>query len=234
MYTPRLGLPRPRGFGLHIRSYNPSMANLVTLSRLLLLFIVVWLMYQQPTRWQLAGFLLIILIFVSDALDGYVARKRGETSLFGALFDIAGDRIVELTLWMVFADNALVPIWVPLVFIVRGVIVDTIRSSNAVAHGVEPFALMRSPAGKFIVASKFMRVLYAVVKAIAFAGLALREPMQLWLPGIWQYVSWPVTTLTYFCVYLSVLLCIARGGPVIAEFVYAQRHDILKRPGASR
>jgi CDP-diacylglycerol--glycerol-3-phosphate 3-phosphatidyltransferase len=210
------------------------MANLVTLSRLLLLFIVVWLMYQQPTPWQLASFFLVILIFLSDALDGYVARKRGESSLFGALFDIAGDRIVELTLWIVFADNALVPIWVPLVFIARGVIVDTIRSSNAVAHGVEPFALMRSPIGKFIVASKLMRALYAAVKAIAFAGLALREPFQQWLPDLWQYVSWPLTTLTYLCVYLSVLLCIARGAPVIAEFVYAQRHDILKRPGASR
>ena len=210
------------------------MANLVTLSRLLLLFIVVWLLYQQPTPWQFACFLLIILIFVSDGLDGHIARKRGETSLFGALFDIAGDRIVELTLWMVFADNALVPIWVPLVFIVRGVIVDTIRSSNAVAHGLAPFALMRSPLGKFIVAGKPMRVLYAVVKGIAFAGLALREPLARWLPEVWQYVGWPLTSLTYACVYLAVLLCIARGGPVIAEFVYAQRHDILKRPGAKR
>ncbi len=82
------------------------MANLVTLSRLLLLLIVVWLFYQPPTPWQFASFLLIILIFVSDGLDGYIARKRGETSLFGALFDIAGDRIVELTLWIVAADNA--------------------------------------------------------------------------------------------------------------------------------
>ena len=231
---PTLGPTTTAGFGLVGRSYNPPMANLVTLSRLLLLFIVVWLTYQQPTPWQFLSFFLIILIFVSDALDGYVARRRGETSLFGALFDIAGDRIVELTLWIVFADNALVSIWVPLVFITRGVIVDTIRSSNAVAHGVEPFALMRSPVGKFIVASKLMRVLYAVVKAIAFAGLALREPFQQWLPGIWQYVSWPITALTYLCVYLSLLLCIARGAPVIAEFVYAQRHDILRRPGASR
>jgi len=231
---PRLTGRLPRGFGPYGRSYNPSMANLVTLTRLLLLFIVVWLMYQQPTPWQLASFFVIVLIFVLDALDGYVARKRGETSLFGALFDIAGDRIVELTLWIVFADNALVSIWVPLVFIARGVIVDTIRSSNAVAHGVEPFALMRSPVGKFIVSSRLMRVLYAVVKAIAFAGLALREPTEQWLPDTWQHVSWPITALTYSCVYLSVLLCIARGAPVIAEFVYAQRHDILKRPGASR
>ena len=133
------------------------MANLVTLSRLLLLLVVVWLFYQPPTPWSFASFFLIIFIFVSDGLDGYIARKRNETSLFGALFDIAGDRIIELTLWIVAADTDLVPIWVPLVFIIRGVIVDTIRSSNAVAQGVAPFALMRSPLGKFIVAGKFMR-----------------------------------------------------------------------------
>ena len=107
------------------------MANLITLSRLVLLLIVARIFYLPPTPWALASFVLVILIFVSDGLDGYIARKRNETSLFGALFDIAGDRIVELTLWIVAADNGLVPIWVPLVFIVRGVIVDTIRSSNA-------------------------------------------------------------------------------------------------------
>jgi CDP-diacylglycerol--glycerol-3-phosphate 3-phosphatidyltransferase len=207
------------------------MANLVTLSRLLLLLIVVGISYLPPTPWALASFVLIILIFVSDGLDGYVARKRNETSLFGALFDIAGDRIVELTLWIVAADTDLVPIWVPLVFIIRGVIVDTIRSSNAVAQGMAPFALMRSRLGKFIVAGKFMRSFYAVCKAAAFAGLALQKPGPRFLPTLWDDVGWLLTALTYFFVYLSVLLCIARGWPVIAEFVYTQRNDILRLPG---
>ena len=207
------------------------MANLVTLSRLVLLLVVAWLFYQPATWWSFATFFLIIFIFVSDGLDGYIARKRNETSLFGALFDIAGDRIVELTLWIVAADIDLVPIWVPLVFIVRGVIVDTIRSSNAVAEGVAPFALMRSPFGKFIVAGKFVRILYAVAKASAFAGLALQQPFPALLPQVWGYVGGLLTALTYFFVYLSVLLCIARGLPVIAEFVRAQKHDILRRPG---
>ena len=207
------------------------MANLVTLSRLLLLLIVVGLFYVPPTPWQLASFFLIILIFVTDGLDGYIARKRNETSLFGALFDIAGDRIVELTLWIVAADIDLVPVWVPLVFIVRGVIVDTIRSSNAVAQGMAPFALMRSRFGKLIVAGKFVRVLYAVVKASAFAGLALQRPFPVFLPALWDYIGWLLTALTYFFVYLAVLLCLARGLPVIAEFVYSQKNDILRRPG---
>jgi CDP-diacylglycerol--glycerol-3-phosphate 3-phosphatidyltransferase len=207
------------------------MANLVTLSRLLLLLVVVWLFYQAPAWWSFSTFFLIIFIFISDGLDGYIARKRNETSLFGALFDIAGDRITELTLWIVAADTDLVPIWVPLVFIIRGVIVDTIRSSNAVAEGVAPFALMRSPLGKFIVAGKFMRVLYAVAKASAFAGLALQHPAPVLLPAFWNSIGWLLTWLTYFFVYLSVVLCIARGLPVIAEFVHAQKHDILRRPG---
>lgn len=207
------------------------MANLVTLSRLVLLLLVVWLSYLPPTPWAFANFFLIIFIFVSDGLDGYIARKRNETSLFGALFDIAGDRIVELTLWIVAADIDLVPIWVPLVFIIRGVIVDTIRSSDAVARGVAPFALMRSPLGKFIVAGKLVRILYAVVKASAFAGLALQRPFPALLPELWAQVGGILTALTYFFVYTSVVLCIARGLPVIAEFVRSQKDDILRRPG---
>ena len=204
------------------------MANLITLSRLLLLLVVAWLFYQPPTAWSFASFFLIIFIFVSDGLDGYVARKRNETSLFGALFDIAGDRIVELTLWIVAADTDLVPVWVPLVFIIRGVVVDTIRSS-AVAQGNAPFASMRSPLGKLLVAGKFMRILYAVAKASAFAGLALQGPFPALLPRLWEDVGWLLTGLTYFFVYLSVLLCVVRGLPVIAEFVHAQKNDILKR-----
>ncbi|HEU4617478.1 MAG TPA: CDP-alcohol phosphatidyltransferase family protein [Gammaproteobacteria bacterium] len=203
------------------------MANLITLSRLILLVLVVWISYQPVGAWQFASFFLIILIFVTDGLDGYIARKRNETSLFGALFDIAGDRVVELTLWVVAADLDLVPIAVPLVFIIRGVVVDTIRSSNSVSRGVSPFALMQSPLGKFLVAGKFMRILYAVIKACAFCGLSLLRPFPAALPGIWAYVGTPLTVLTYFLVYFSVLLCLLRGLPVILEFVHDQKEHIL-------
>src|SRR4026207_903872 len=138
------------------------MAILRTVSRLLLLLLVVWIFYQPLSPWSFANFFLIIFIFVSDGLDGYIARKRNETSLFGALFDIAGDRIVELTLWIVAADIDLVPVWGPLVFVIRGVIVDAIRSSNVAEEGMAPFALMRSQIGKFLVVGSFMRNLYGV------------------------------------------------------------------------
>ncbi len=204
------------------------MANLITLSRLILLFLVVWISYQPIGAWQLASFFLIILIFVSDGLDGYIARKRNETTLFGALFDIAGDRVAELTLWVVAADLNLVSIAVPIVFIIRGVVVDTIRSSSSVSRGLAPFALMQSAVGKFLVAGKFMRILYAVVKACAFCGLFLLRPLPRALPEFWAYVGGPVVVLTYAFVYMAVALCILRGLPVVVEFVHDRKEDIIR------
>lgn len=206
------------------------MANLITLSRLLLLLLVVVLHYRPVDVWQFANFFLIIFIFVTDGLDGYIARKRNEASQFGALFDIAGDRMVELSLWIVAADLDLVPIWVPLVFVVRGIVVDTIRSSESIAQGIAPFAVTRSAVGRFIVASKSMRIIYAVAKAAAFCGLALLRPFPVVLPELWQTVGPVLTALTYFFVYLAVALCLLRGMPVMLEFLRARKHEIV-RPG---
>ena len=58
------------------------MANLVTLTRLLLLFVAVALLYQAPGWSQFIACVLLILVFSSDAVDGHIARKRNETSLF--------------------------------------------------------------------------------------------------------------------------------------------------------
>ena len=205
------------------------MANLLTLSRLLLLIIVARLFYVENDVAQLFNFFLIIVMFLTDALDGYLARKRNESTLFGALFDIAGDRIVELTLWIVAADNELVPIWVPIVFIVRGVAVDTVRAGHSALRGVAPFKIMQTAVGKAIVAGRFVRTVYAVVKAGAFCGLALLRPLPAVFPEIWNVAGSLLTALTYGCVYLAVALCIARGLPVIAEFIHAQKADILLR-----
>src|SRR3990172_1225300 len=103
------------------------MANLITAARFALLFVLVALAYGAPPDWQLLNAPLLLLIMVLDGVDGYVARKRGEVTAFGAIFDIAVDRVVEMVLWVVLADLGLVPIWVAIVFVTRGSLVDSIR-----------------------------------------------------------------------------------------------------------
>ena len=203
------------------------MANLITLSRLLLLIAVVALAYQPPSLLHFLNVVLLIAVFVTDGLDGYVARRRGEASLFGAMFDIAGDRIVELTMWIVLADLNLVPIWVPLVFVVRGTIVDTIRSSQTAHRGQSPLSMMESPIGRWLVAGKFMRIFYAVLKAHAFCWLLLIQPLPALFPDVWAAWGWLLGGIGSVLVYLSVAVCLARGLPVIVEFAYSERHSIL-------
>src|SRR5690606_14078308 len=105
--------------------------------------------------WQLLDPPLLLLIISLDGLDGWVARRRGETSLFGAVFDIAADRVVEVVLWLVLADLGLVPIWVAILFVTRGVLVDSIRYAR-IASGGGVFD-MTSRIGRFLVAGRFMR-----------------------------------------------------------------------------
>jgi CDP-diacylglycerol--glycerol-3-phosphate 3-phosphatidyltransferase len=166
-------------------------------------------------------------VFVTDGLDGYVARKRHETSQFGAMFDIAGDRIVELTMWIVLAHLALVPVWVPIVFVVRGTIVDAIRASQTTGRRASPFAVMETPLGKWLVAGRFMRALYAVAKATAFCWLLLLQPLPAIAPALWADYGGIGVAIGEALVAIAVFLCLARGLPVIVEFAYSERRAIL-------
>ena len=137
------------------------MANLITLARFILLFVLIGLAYAQNAKLQLINCPLLVIIFFLDAVDGYVARKRKEESLFGATFDIAIDRVVENVLWLVLVDLRIIPVWVAAVFLIRGFAVDAIRSQGAL-KGHAPFGMIRSKIGKFIVASRFMRIISGV------------------------------------------------------------------------
>lgn len=193
-----------------------EMANCITLGRLILLFVLVYLTYQDYLAAQIAAFMLLITIFAMDGLDGWVARKRGECTLFGSVFDIAADRVVENVLWVVLAHLARVPLWVALIFLLRGFLVDAIRSVEN-ANGRSSFDALTSPLSQFLVAGRLMRGVYGTVKTLAFAWLYLVPLM---------YAVWPVAVqgqlvfnaISNALIFAAVLLCIVRAVPVIAEF----------------
>lgn len=208
----------------------PDLANLITLSRLLLLAIVVSTTYHVSVTWQLINVFILILVFVSDGLDGYVARRRNESSQFGAMFDIAADRIVELTMWIVFVDIGLVAVWVPIVFIFRGVLVDAIRTTQAKEHRQSPFSMIESHFGRFLVASKTVRAVYAVLKAVTFCWLMLLHAIVLAdTPAVSQWGNVFRDTAEVL-VYLCVALCLLRGAPVLIEYALDLHSVRNKRP----
>jgi CDP-diacylglycerol--glycerol-3-phosphate 3-phosphatidyltransferase len=160
----------------------------------------------------------MFLIIALDGLDGYVARRRGEVSAFGAIFDIAVDRVVENVMWVVLANLDLVPLWAAIVFITRGSLVDSIRYS-AIKQGQTAFGMMGTSWGRFLVASRFMRGFYGALKAVTFGWVLLVQPWPQLDPASWHAWSSQVSIVTSLLIYASVIVCLARGIPVLVEFI---------------
>ena len=199
------------------------MANLITVGRLLLLFVLVGFIYRAPVALAAVSMLGLVVVFAGDGIDGWVARRRGSTSQFGAVFDIAGDRVVETVLWIVFADLGAVPIWVPLLVVTRGSVVDALRSVSY-AEGMTAFGetnMMRSALTRWLTAGRFMRGLYGVAKAVGFvflAGLvgyraALASGDDSWLRAVYGQ-DW-LRGFGWLWVWLAVALTVVRGLPVV-------------------
>jgi len=193
------------------------MANLITLGRFILLTVLIVLAYAQNPKLQLVNCPLLVIIFVLDGVDGYIARKRNEASLFGAIFDIAIDRVVENVLWVVLVDLRIIPVWVAVVCVIRGFVVDSIRSQGA-SEGQTPSGMIRSPIGKFIVASSFMRLFYGAVKAVTFGFMFLIQPWPALFPSFYTEPQTMLTAVKWILVYATVTVCVIRGLPVIFEF----------------
>ena len=203
------------------------MANWVTFGRFVLLFVLLAIIYSNDPAWQLINAPLTVFIIALDGVDGWVARRFGEESLFGATFDIAIDRIVETVLWVVLAHLGFIGVWIPLLFIIRGNLVDAIRSKGA-ATGTAAFDMMQSPVGRFLVAGRFMRGFYAVLKAVTFAWILLWQPFDVVAPDFWAANGVWLSAIGLGLAWASAAICVARGLPVIIEFC------VNARPGATR
>ncbi|HUS16410.1 MAG TPA: CDP-alcohol phosphatidyltransferase family protein [Chloroflexia bacterium] len=213
------------------------MANLITLARIILLFATVGLLYLREPWAAFTAAVLTIIVFVSDALDGYVARKRGRADAAGAVFDIAGDRVVENVYWVVCAHLNLVPVWAPLVMLVRSFAVDAVRTL-ALGEGKTAFGsqtMMQSRLGLWLAASRLHRALYGAAKVIAFVYLILQYGLLLWLnedptrAADWA-AAWPVIVgVGQALALFSVLYGLARGAVVL----YDARGYFLKAKGAA-
>jgi CDP-diacylglycerol--glycerol-3-phosphate 3-phosphatidyltransferase len=201
------------------------MANVLTLVRVALIFFVVavWARGVFLNVWWLDLVMVPLLAWAifMDALDGWVARRRHETSESGALLDIAGDRIVELVLWVFFAipkadgGRPLVAYWIPVVIITRTVLTDFVRSV-AFGEGKTPFGektMMESGWAKQLVSSRWSRAAYGIMKAVAFCALGLLLAFsRMGVQG--AYVE-AFRVVVDVLVYLTAGFCIVRAVPVL-------------------
>jgi len=94
--------------------------NLLTLLRLLLVPPVAWLILSGTYG---AALLLFVLAAVSDALDGFLARRFGWSSRLGALLDPLADKLLLVVSCVCLSLAGLIPGWLALLVLARDLLI---------------------------------------------------------------------------------------------------------------
>ncbi len=192
-----------------------NLANIVSVTRIFVAYVAIACLYVQTTWAYIIALVLTIIAFAMDGLDGYLARKLNQSSEWGSVLDILGDRIVEVSYWIVFAVMGWLNIIFPLICVARAFTTDGIRSV-ALSKGMTAFGdkTMQSTSwGKFICASRFMRISYAVAKVLAFLLLITVNT-----PGMELWNGTPILhTITMVFAWAAIIFCVVRAIPVVVE-----------------
>src|SRR5215467_7901280 len=196
--------------------------NKVTAVRVLVGLVAVAL-FGHGTWANLAAVFLTVASIALDALDGHLARKRQMATPLGAQLDILGDRMIENMFFTYFAVVGMVSLWLPLMFFARGAATDFLRAlaSKAGYSGWGTSTMFETWWGRALVASRFSRGLYAVLKCACFCYLGLelaltRGPVAL-LGTIAHDTHLTIRAIAQILTWSTAAFCVVRGLPVLLE-----------------
>ena len=118
-----------------IKAVLLNLANKLTLSRILLVPIIVVLLLF-PGKWTcLFATLLFILASATDWIDGYVARRSGTVTSFGKFLDPLADKVLISSILIMLTQHGWVPGWIVAVIVARELMVTGMRAM-AMEQGV--------------------------------------------------------------------------------------------------
>ena len=98
-----------------------SIPNLITLGRILLVPIVVWAIASPGTMW--IAFVLFLAAGVSDAVDGYLAKRFKMTTVLGAYLDPLADKALIVSIYVTLGINHLIPRWLVILVVSRDIMI---------------------------------------------------------------------------------------------------------------
>jgi CDP-diacylglycerol--glycerol-3-phosphate 3-phosphatidyltransferase len=101
--------------------------NMLTLIRFLLIPLVALMLYSNDPNLVLISIGIFIFAIITDWADGYIARNFNLKSKFGTFFDPIVDKMLILTMFFIFSDLKLIPLWMILLILFREFLVTGIR-----------------------------------------------------------------------------------------------------------
>jgi len=97
-----------------------SIPNLITLARILLVPVVVWAIASNQ---MLFAFMLFAAAGVSDAVDGFLAKRFGMASELGAYLDPLADKVLIVSIYVSLGIVDALPRWLVILVVSRDLLI---------------------------------------------------------------------------------------------------------------
>lgn len=96
-----------------------NLPNVISFARLCAVPVAVWLALRHHLA---ATFVVFSAAGVSDALDGWLARRRGGSAL-GAILDPAADKALLVAMFLTLAGIGVLPVWLAVLAVTRDLLI---------------------------------------------------------------------------------------------------------------
>ena len=200
-------------------------ANKVTLARILLIPLFVLVLVAPwpaafPASMQLdmakpwIAAIVFIILSMTDMLDGYLARSRGEVTDFGKFMDPLADKLLVTAALLGLIELGVIPSWVALIIISREFIVSGVR-------------MVAASKGEVIAASWYGKV-KTVFQMIAIVLFIIKDSDFIYvsssLRADWLFIfSWLIMVIALVMTIVSMI-----------DYLYKARHLIGFRKKGSQ
>ncbi|HVR00693.1 MAG TPA: CDP-diacylglycerol--glycerol-3-phosphate 3-phosphatidyltransferase, partial [Polyangia bacterium] len=193
----------------NLRREFTNLPNLVTMGRVLLVpFVLLFIDNFSPVRSFIAS-LLYLGAAAGDALDGYLARSRGEVSMLGKFLDPLADKLIVTAVLVFMVALGRVPAWIVVVLIARDLAINGLRSV-ASAQGL---VIAASDGGKIKTAFQLVAIMMLLIHfRYPVIGTSI-QPIDYHRVGL-------------IVLYLSMGVSVLSGAQYLRDFFYA----VLRQP----
>ena len=106
---------------------NMNLPNKLTILRIILTVAFIFFLLSKGLTFKLLALFTFLLACLTDALDGFIAKRNNQITDFGKLMDPIADKILVLSAFLVFVEMRLIPAWMVVIIIFREVAVTGLR-----------------------------------------------------------------------------------------------------------
>jgi CDP-diacylglycerol--glycerol-3-phosphate 3-phosphatidyltransferase len=201
-----------------------NLPNYMTLSRIATIPLLIWILttpyFNHPhfTPWEGERVILASALFIAasitDGLDGYLARRRGQITTMGMLLDPLADKLMVAAAFIALVqyNPRIVPAWIAVHVIGREFLVSGLRSIAA----SEGFTIEASDLGKFKTVIQIVCVVAAILD-------------HRWLEWDFGFVVVPVELTARMSIWFMVAVSILSAIDYFVGFCKKIDHSVSRR-----